>query len=434
MSPINLFSFPKAILHIDGDCFFASCEIARNPKLKGKPVITGLERGIASSMSYEAKRRGVTRGMSLKDIKKVCPDAVILPSDYETYSLYSVRMFSVVKRYTSAVEEYSIDECYADLTGMRRPLGMSYEKIAHRIKQDLDQELGMTFSVGLAPSKVLAKVGSKWKKPSGLTLIPGRSIHLFLARLQLEDIWGIGPQTSAFLRKYGMNTALDFAQQEKEWVREKMTKPHFEIWQELRGRSVYEVVPGEKRQYKSVSKTKTFTPPSRERDYVFAQLSKNVENACIKLRRYRLCAGKMFFFLKTQDYRFLGLEFKLTGRTSSPVEVLGVIGKHFDKVFDPLRLYRSTGVVFFDMSEAGETQLDLFGRALKAEKLNRIFGGFDELAKRYGKHTLFLGSSLKAMEPQHKGDRGESAGRKTDLFKGEGKRKRLGIPMLGEVG
>lgn len=434
MSPLNLSSFPRAILHIDGDCFFASCEIARDPALKGRPVVTGLERGIASSMSYEAKRRGVARGMSLGEIKKVCPEAVVLPSDYETYSLYSVRMFSVVKRYTEAVEEYSIDECYADLTGMRRPLGMSYEKIVHKIKKELDQELGMTFSVGLAPSKVLAKVGSKWKKPSGLTLIPGRSIHLFLARLDLDGVWGIGPQTSAFLRQYGMRTALDFTKQDKEWVREKMTKPHYEIWQELRGKSVYEVKPGEKREYKSVSKTKTFTPPSRDRDYVFAQLSKNAENACIKLRRYGLAASKIVFFLKTQDFRFQGLELKLSGRASSPVEFLQVINEHFDHVFDHQQLYRSTGVVLTGLEPAGKTQLDLFGQALKAEKLNRIFGSADELARKYGKHTLFLGSSLQAMASGHKGERGESAERKTSLFRGEGKRKRLGIPMLGEVG
>jgi len=433
MSPLNLFNFPKAILHIDGDCFFASCEIARNPSLRGKPVVTGLERGIASSMSYEAKRRGVTRGMSLREIKRVCPEAAVLPSDYETYSLYSVRMFSIVKRYTQAVEEYSIDECYADLSGMRRPLGMSYERIAHCIKQDLDRELGMTFSVGLAPSKVLAKVGSKWKKPSGLTLIPGRSAHLFLARLSLEEVWGVGPQTSAFLGKYGMRTALDFARQDKDWVQEKMTKPHREIWQELRGKSVYEVRPGEKRDYKSISKTKTFTPPSRDRGYVFAQLSKNAENACIKLRRYGLSSGRFFFFLKTQDYRFLGLEFKLSARTACPSELLQVIGAHFDKVFDPTPLYRSTGIVLFDLAEARETQLDLFGRALKTEKLSRIFGSFDELARRYGKHTLFLGSSLEAMETQHRTERGISAKRKTELFRGESERKRLGIPMLGEV-
>jgi DNA polymerase-4/DNA polymerase V len=91
-SPITLHSFPRAILHIDGDAFFASCEVAKDPTLRGKPVITGLERGIASAFTYEAKARGVKRGMRVSDIRRICPDAVLLPSDYETYSLYSTRM------------------------------------------------------------------------------------------------------------------------------------------------------------------------------------------------------------------------------------------------------------------------------------------------------------------------------------------------------
>src|ERR1700757_4558165 len=167
--PLSLHSFPRALLHIDGDAFFASCEQSRRPKLQGRPVVTGKERGIAASMSYEAKALGVKRGMRLFEIKRLCPDAIILPSDYETYSLLSQRLFAIVRRYTPDVEEYGIDECFADLTGLRRPLRMSYLEMAEHMKKALDAELGFTFSVGLAPNKVVAKIASKWQKPSGLT-------------------------------------------------------------------------------------------------------------------------------------------------------------------------------------------------------------------------------------------------------------------------
>ena len=86
-APLSIHGFPRAIIHIDGDAFFASCEQARAPRLKGRPVITGKERGIVASMSYEAKRMGVTRAMRLFEVQKLCPDAILLPSDYETYSL-----------------------------------------------------------------------------------------------------------------------------------------------------------------------------------------------------------------------------------------------------------------------------------------------------------------------------------------------------------
>ena len=142
-SPLTIQHLPRAIVHIDGDAFFAACEQSRNPVLKGKPVVTGKERGIAASMSYEAKACGVTRGMRISEIKRRCPQVVLLPSDYETYSLLSKRLFAIVRRYTPDVEEYSIDECFADLTGLQRALKGSYSQIAARIKQALDVELGV---------------------------------------------------------------------------------------------------------------------------------------------------------------------------------------------------------------------------------------------------------------------------------------------------
>src|SRR3989344_3677046 len=189
MSPLSIRSFPRAILHIDGDAFVASWEQMQNPSLRGKPVITGLERGIASSVSYEAKARGVSRAMSLHLIRRICPDVIVLPSDYELYSLMSMRMYDIVRRYTDAVEEYSIDECFAELTGLRRTLRMSYLQMAEQIKQELDTELGVSFSIGLAPTKVLAKVASKWNKPSGLVVIPAREAHCYLETLPVGDVW-----------------------------------------------------------------------------------------------------------------------------------------------------------------------------------------------------------------------------------------------------
>ena len=108
--PLTTSSWPRAILHIDADAFFVSCEQALDPSLKGRPVITGKERGIVSAMSYEAKAMGVTRAMRLFEAKKICPDMVALPSDYESYSLFSVRMFEIMRRFSPDIEEYSIDE------------------------------------------------------------------------------------------------------------------------------------------------------------------------------------------------------------------------------------------------------------------------------------------------------------------------------------
>jgi DNA polymerase IV len=435
MEPLTLHAFPRAIVHIDGDAFFASCEQSRRPKLQGRPVVTGKERGIAASMSYEAKARGVTRGMRIADIRKLCPDAVILPSDYETYSLLSKRFFAIVRRYTPDVEEYSIDECFADLTGLRRPLKMSYLKIAERMKKALDAELGFTFSVGLAPNKVVAKIASKWQKPSGLTAIPGRELHRFLAKLPVEKVWGIGPNTTAFLHKHGIQTALEFAQRPEAWVKKCLSKPFFHIWQELNGHYIFTLALGEHETYYTLQKFKTFTPASQEKAFVFAQLAKNIENACIKARKHKLAAQRVVIFLRTQEFRDFGLEVELSGPTQFPNDILRVVTPAFEELFSPSTAYRATGVILCKLTEAYYGQLDLFGETLRMQRLSNLYESVDTLREKYGKHTVFLGASFLAHQSaQHDGERGHLPERRRDLLPGETDRKRLGIPMfLGEV-
>jgi DNA polymerase IV len=394
-------------------------------------VITGKERGIAASMSYEAKARGVTRGMRLFEIKRLCPEAIILPSDYETYSLLSQRLFAIVRRFTPDVEEYSIDEVFADLTGLRRPLRLSYEQMAAQIKHELDTELGFTFSVGLAPNKVLAKVASKWQKPSGLTAIPGHEIHLFLKDLPVGKVWGIGSNTTALLQKHGVRTALDFARKPELWVKKWLTKPFAQIWQELNGRCVLPLITEEKSSYLSIQKVKTFTPPSSDRAFVFAQLSKNIENACIKARKYKLAAKGAFIFLKTQQFRYHGLDVRFSRATPFPHEILKAIEPAFAQLFRPGEEYRATGVVLIKLETDDMVQLDLFGETVRAEKFSRVYQAVDHMREKYGKHTVFLGSSLLAQKfRQHLGERGDEPQRTQRLFKGETKRKRLGIPMF----
>ncbi|OHB19768.1 MAG: hypothetical protein A2854_03920 [Parcubacteria group bacterium RIFCSPHIGHO2_01_FULL_56_18] len=428
------YSFPRAIVHIDGDSFFAAVEVAKNPSLRGKPVITGKERGIVSACTYEAKARGVKRGVKLSEALKACPDAIVLPSDYETYSLYSERMYEIVRRYTPMVEEYSIDECFADLTGMRRVNRMNYRDMAHSIKRELEVELGITFSLGLSATKVLAKVGSKWKKPDGFTVLPLNEAEKFLAKTPVGYIWGIGPNTAAYLNKFGVHTALDFAKKDEPWVRAKVAKPIVEIWHELNGNAVYELTTEKKTSYQSISKTKTFTPPSRDERFIFSQLSKNVENAYIKARRWDLASPRIFFFLKTQDFKYHGMEIKLPYPTNVPQDVLREVRRFFPQVFEKGKLYRASGITLTQLQPADSVQLDLFGKVQESEGMKMIFESVDAISERYGKHAVFLGSSFQAMKfGAHLGDRGDTPERTKQLFKGETSRRRLAIPLLGEV-
>ncbi|MHB1390399.1 MAG: DNA polymerase Y family protein [Thermoleophilia bacterium] len=430
--PVAIGSFSRAMIHIDADAFFASVEQARHPELKGRPVITGKERNIVASMSYEAKALGIVRGTPLNEVKRICPQAVLLPSDYETYSLLSKRLFSIVRKYTPDVEEYSIDECFADITGMRRPLKLSYPRIARAMKDELDAAFGFTFSTGLAPNKTVAKIASKWQKPSGLTVIPAHDIHRYLDGMPVEKIWGIGPHTTAYLNKLGIRTALQFARREEEWVQERFSKPFHQTWRELNGYAAIGLDTGEKDTYASIQKVKTFTPASSDPAFVFAQLSKNVENATMKARRYHLAARRAASFLKTQDYRGEGAEVRFSQATAFPHEIIRAMEPAFRRLFDPKVRYRSTGVVLFKLTEDTITQPDLFGVTARIERIAKVYEAVDGIRLKYGKHTLFLGSSFHAHRfAQHLGDRGDIPIRRGDLFKGETSRQRLNIPMFG---
>jgi DNA polymerase IV len=429
--PLTVSNWPRAILHLDADAFFASCEQAIHPELRGRPVITGRERGIVAAASYEAKERGVKRGMRLFEARKACPDAVILPSDYETYSLFSVRLFEILRRFSPDVEEYSIDEAFVDLTGLRRINHGPYELIARKMQEAVQQETGLSVSIGVSLSKVLAKIGSKHRKPHGITVIPGRDLHGFLKTLPLEKVWGIGPNTAAYLAKLGIRTALEFARRDEHFVARHCSKPYQEIWNELNGRSVYPVTTAARTDYQSISKAKTFTPPSDDRVFVFAQLSKNLENACIKARRHRLAATRMVLFLRRQDFSDTGVEVRLSSPTAFPAELLAGLREGFQKLYRPGTPYRQTGVVLAGLVSEDAVQGSLFDDRVKIEKLTRIYQAVDALSEKFGKHAIQHASSLPAkLQAQHEGERGDVPVRRERIFRGENARQRLGLPML----
>ncbi len=429
--PLTIHSWPRAILHLDADAFFASCEQAVHPELRGKPVIAGKERGIVAAASYEAKARGVKTGMSLMDVKKVCPEAIIVPSDYETYSLYSLRMFEILRRFSPDVEEYSIDEAFVDLTGLRRSFHGSYGMIAKKMQDTIEKELGIRVSAGVSLSKVIAKIGSKHNKPHGLTIIPGRDIHIYLQNLPIEKIWGIGPNTSAFLGKFGITTALEFARKDEGFIQKHLSKPYKEVWHELNGRSVYPVTTESKSSYQSISKTKTFTPASNDETFVYAQLSKNLENACIKARRYKLAATRLILCLRKRDYTGSGVEIKLSRPTAYPIDLFVALRQGFNNIYQRDGFYRQTGIVLAGLVPEAGIQYTLFDDPAKIEKMARVYNAVDELSQKFGKHMVLHATSLPTkLQTQHEGERGDVPRRMTDLFRGENKRQRLGLPML----
>jgi DNA polymerase-4/DNA polymerase V len=417
----------KVILHVDGDSFFASCEISLNPSLRGRAVVTGQERGIATSMSQEAKALGISRGMPVYQIRKLFPHVVITHSNYGSYGIFAQRMYDIVRRHTPRVEEYSIDECFADLTGLVGPFRASEGpskshfisskqaklSLGQALKDSLYKELGMTFSIGIGPTKVLAKIASKHGKPNGLTVIEKTDIENFLKEYPLGKVWGIGPKTTRRMESLGMNTALEFIQRKEDWIRSNLSRPYLEIWHELQGTSVYNMNDDpDEDDYKSIQRTRTFTPPSSESRFILRELSRNAEGACARARAHNLASKRIRFFLKTQEFRYSRREIVFPNPLSNPNDIIREIRKAFKEVYKPNTLYRATGVTLSELTDIDHVQSDLFGASRRTDAWGAVFHALDKIDKKFGSKTIVLASSL-----------------------GPGQRieKRLRIPYMGEV-
>ena len=367
------YSWPEAILHIDGDAFFASVMQSVNPSLMVKPIATGKERGIATAFSYEAKRMGVRRGMTLSQIKKVCPSCIYVESDYDLFSLVSKRMFSIMRNYSPTVEEYSIDEGFVDLKGLRRMHRKTYEEIALALKKELELKLNISFSVGLSITKSLAKLASSFRKPSGFTPVQGKHIEFLLKNRTARDIWGIGPNTTAYLEKCNIKTALEFALLTENFVTTHLSKPYFEIWQELRGVKIFSLDSTPKNTYQSISKTETFTPPTRNKELLWARLIKHVEDAFQKARTYNYTVGRIDIFLKTQTFNYRSATYNLLAKTSFPLLIHADIRKTFESVYSPIYEYRTTGCTISNLEDARTTQTSLFDEKEIFTKTKKLY-------------------------------------------------------------
>jgi DNA polymerase-4/DNA polymerase V len=401
---LQIHSWPNAILHLDGDAFFASVIQTVNPALKGKPIAVGRERGIATAVSYEAKKYGVKRGMRYFEIKKICPSCLFVESDYEVYNMFSKRMFDIVRTHTPSVEEYSVDEAFADLKGLRRPLNMSYREMGQSIKSKIESSLGITVSVGISLTKSLAKLASSFQKPSGLTVISGRHIEDLLAKTPIINVWGIGFSTASYLNKLGVKTALEFALKPESFIRSRLIKPFYEIWKELRGEKVYELNPHGKSSFKSITRSQTFTPPIQNPDILWSRLNGHIEDAFNKARKLNCAVGKLIIFLKTQEFRFHAAEIKLLDNASFPYLIRKEIKKNFQAIYRKSTPYRTTGCTITDLKDLKTSQLSLFTNNKLEEKVKKIYPLFETKKIDFGA-MLFDKEKIEEMKEEKKQSR-----------------------------
>lgn len=380
------------ILHVDGDAFFAMCEVSRRPDLRGKPVVVGRERGIVTAATYEAKALGISRATPIHEVRSRFPQVAILPSDFELYAQVSKRMYAIVRRYAPLVEEYGTDECFADLTHLQNPL-----EDAQSIKKELQSELNITFSLGIGPTKVLAKLASKHKKPDGFWVITPENRNECLAQTPVQFVWGLGPKTSAKLQGLGVFTSLDFTRMKREYVEKEFNAPVLDLWEELNGVSVLPVDSINAIDQKSVQRTRSFTPPTTDPSRLFSELSQHTEHGCRKVRRLGMEATHVRLFLKTQAFQFHMADIKLPVSTNNPANIIPLLRKEFLRIYRKNTLYRTTGITLQGLVPSGSAQQELFDTEHKTEKNERLMQAMDSLEHKFGEHTLYLGTSARSI-------------------------------------
>lgn len=203
---------PRTILHVDLDAFFASVEQRDRPELRGKPVAVGLggsnDRGVVSAASYEARVFGVHSAMPIRTARRLCPDCIFVPVDGARYQSVSREVMAILRRFTPLVEPISIDEAFLDVTASRALFGDG-EALGRRIKAAVREELQLTISVGVAATKLVAKIASELRKPDGLVVVEPGAEAAFLEPLPISRLWGVGPSTATALRDFGVATIGD---------------------------------------------------------------------------------------------------------------------------------------------------------------------------------------------------------------------------------
>ena len=381
----------KTFFHIDGDAFFATCEQATSPTLRGKPIIVGYERGAATAMSYEAKALGVKRGASLKEIRKEFPDVIPVSSDYKKYALYSNRFKALIERhYTYKIDKTSIDECYVDMTGLDRRTGKSFLLLAHEMKELLYEKLGITFSIGIGPTKTLAKMGSGMNKPNGITDMNPRYRSERLRNNSIESVPGIGSRMSMRMRDIGIFTIQQFMDCDCYTI-PGLASPYKDIWHELHGvpRNVLTIM---SEPPKSISKIHAFKTPTTDAEYLLAELSRHCEVIGAKLRRNNRVLFRIGCGLKTFERMYRSREIRLEQGIITSESLFKYVQTLFWEVYDPKIAYRATYVVVYGL-KADSKQEHLF---LDTEKdLKKVNKVVDQINGRFGKAVVTRASSQK---------------------------------------
>lgn len=377
----------RFIAHFDLDSFFVSVERLKDSSLIGKPVIVGgsADRGVVAACSYETRAFGVHSAMPVKQARKLCPQAISVRGDFESYSYYSRLVTSIIRERVPVLEKASIDEFYMDLTGMDRFFGCS--QFTKELKQTVVKQTGLPISYALASNKLISKIATNEVKPDGqIEVNPGEEKQ-FLAPLKIDRMPGIGEKTAVALRQMGIFTLKELSEANLALMELRFGKSGSDLIRRANGTDDSPVVPYSER--KSISTENTFESDTLNVDFLQGELVRMTEKTAFLLRQEKKLSGCVTVKIRYADF---STETKqaVVSYTAADHVILSTVKELFRKSYHPNLQVRLIGVKLSHLIKGGY-QIDLFSE--KAEN-TKLYEALDQIRNRFGEKSVLRAIGL----------------------------------------
>jgi len=378
----------RKILHVDMDAFYASVEQRDDPSLRGRPVIVGWagERSVVCAASYEARTFGVHSAMPASRARRLCPQAVFIPPDFERYREASRAIRAIFERHTPLVEPLSLDEAYLDVTEELTGIPTATET-AETIRREIREETRLTASAGVAPNKFLAKIASDWRKPDGMFVIRPHQVEAFLVGLPIRKIPGVGPATEKVMTEFGVTTVDDLLRFSEAELTGRFGRWGSTLWHLARGLDTRNV--SAERETKSISAETTFNQDISEFRPLEQHLWDLTERVSARLKANSLAGTTVTLKLKSADFktrtraRALGHPTQLASRIFAAGRDL--LGHEVGAT-----RFRLIGIGVSHLEDAtGDDMSDLIDRRAAGAEL-----AVDKLREKFGKDAVVKGITL----------------------------------------
>lgn len=381
----------RTILHLDADAFFATAEKGINPLLKDKPVIVGglpHQRGCVHTASYEARRMGVYTGMSLREAKEKCPEAVFIKGDYRHYRAIGITILRILHSFSPDVELASIDDAYVDLTGVKH-LHPNPVDVAVEIQKRIRDEAHVTVSLGIASTKLTARIASGINKPEGITSVPHGSELAFLSVLPIRELRGIGGKSERILNEIGIHTIGELSKLPKFTVIQLLgNSAGTAIWHYAKGVDTREVM--EKEISKQLSRETSFEEDTDDPALIRGTLLYLTDRIAAKLRKMDWTARRLFVKIRYADGTSHKKYVTLTRHTDDGNELSKrVLAIYQGFPFRRIRV-KLVGIKVMEI-EHKLSQGTIFDETERFDKLNI---GIDSVRKRFGFSSVYQASTL----------------------------------------